>query len=158
MVKCGVLFAVRTELLNTIYTSLGFKELTFTASGGVPFRSLIPRRSCTKQYEACNKLYTELVFRTVSVNTPDVRGACTVCALVAGTTGSNSARNIHTHFRYSVVMMCVVDWEGPIPYVREYYLIYTPLPPKKFHFLSFRVVNLFVGYLTTLFSNSDYIT
>jgi hypothetical protein len=25
MVKCGVLFEVRTELLNTIYMSLGFK-------------------------------------------------------------------------------------------------------------------------------------
>jgi hypothetical protein len=112
MVRCGVLFEVRTGLLNTIYTSLGFKELTFTASGGVPFRSLIPRRSCTEQYDACNMLYTAQVFRTVAVNTPDVRGTCSVCALVAGTTGSNSARNINMHFRYSVVMICVCSGLG----------------------------------------------
>jgi hypothetical protein len=29
MVKCGVLFEVRTEFLNSIYTSFGFKRLTF---------------------------------------------------------------------------------------------------------------------------------
>jgi hypothetical protein len=28
MVKCGVLFEVRTEFLNIIYTSFGFKMLT----------------------------------------------------------------------------------------------------------------------------------
>jgi hypothetical protein len=29
MVKCGVLFEVRTEFLNTIYTSFGFKGLKY---------------------------------------------------------------------------------------------------------------------------------
>jgi hypothetical protein len=29
MVKCGVLFEVRTEFLNTIKTSLGFKGLMY---------------------------------------------------------------------------------------------------------------------------------
>jgi hypothetical protein len=28
MVRCGVLFEVRTELLNNIYTGFGFKGLT----------------------------------------------------------------------------------------------------------------------------------
>jgi hypothetical protein len=31
MVKCGVLFEVRTEFLNNIYTSFGFKELKVKA-------------------------------------------------------------------------------------------------------------------------------
>jgi hypothetical protein len=32
MVKCGVLFEVRTEFLNNIYTSFGFKMLTLHAA------------------------------------------------------------------------------------------------------------------------------
>jgi hypothetical protein len=32
MVKCGVLFEVRTEFLNIIYTSFGFRGLIWSAS------------------------------------------------------------------------------------------------------------------------------
>jgi hypothetical protein len=37
MVKCGVLFVVRTEFLNNIYTSFGFKGLNLNSVNQLNF-------------------------------------------------------------------------------------------------------------------------
>jgi hypothetical protein len=41
MVKCGVLFEVRTEFLNTIYTKFGFIGLIYATRKGVQLRALV---------------------------------------------------------------------------------------------------------------------
>jgi uncharacterized protein (UPF0297 family) len=68
MVKCGVLFEVRTEFLNNIYTSLVFKGLNFNSVNQLIFVMVKCGVLFEVRTEFLNNIYTSLVFKGLNLN------------------------------------------------------------------------------------------